>query len=358
MPAVTTIVRTDRTDRTDRTGSGAGWLREQADSNSQGRKPRMLPRPVNQSMSLMLGALPQKKLIAGCFANLSESSPVSVQHYENFPVASLLCPPALRPAVTAIYHFARTADDLADEGSATAEVRLADLAQYRCDLQATARLTAPSPRWQPQFAALAAQLQRHALPLPLLHALLDAFEQDVRNPDYADRDALLRYCSCSANPVGRLLLHLHGIDDRLSLQQSDAICSALQLINFWQDLSVDAPRGRHYVPLADLQALRVSAAELAAATDSLRARDLVRGLCDWAEALMLQGAPLATRMPGRSGWELRLVVQGGLRILEKIRHMDHAVLLQRPRLTALDGPLLLWRAARMTGMRTSGSLQR
>ncbi len=275
---------------------------------------------------------------------------MSVQHYENFPVASLLCPPALRPVVTAIYHFARTADDLADEGSATADDRLADLAQYRRDLHATARSAPPSPRWQAQFAALGAQLQRHALPLPLLHALLDAFEQDVRSPDYADRAALMDYCSRSANPVGRLLLHLYGIDDRVSLQQSDAICSSLQLINFWQDLSVDGPRGRHYVPVADLQAHGVSAAELAAATDSPRAQDLVRSLCDWAEALMQRGAPLAKRVPGRSGWELRLVVQGGLRILEKIRRMNYAVLLQRPRLTALDVPVLLWRAARMNGM--------
>ena len=274
---------------------------------------------------------------------------MSVQHYENFPVASLLCPAALRPAVTAIYHFARTADDLADEGSASAEARLADLALYRLDLQATAAGAAPSPRWQPIFLALGQVMQRFALPLPLLHALLDAFEQDVRDPDYADRAALLDYCSLSANPVGRLLLHLQAIDDSASLQQSDAICSALQLINFWQDLSVDGPRGRHYVPQADLQAHAVTLAELASTTDSPRSRSLVRGLVAWAEALLLQGAPLALRMPGRSGWELRLVVQGGLRILEKIRRMDHAALLHRPTLTAFDVPVLLWRALRMGG---------
>ena len=272
-----------------------------------------------------------------------------MQHYENFPVASLLCPAALRPAVTAIYHFARTADDLADEGSASAEARLADLALYRLDLQATAAGATPSPRWQPIFMALGQAMQRFALPLPLLHALLDAFDQDVRDPDYADRAALLDYCSRSANPVGRLLLHLQAIDDTASLQQSDAICSALQLINFWQDLSVDGPRGRHYVPQADLQAHAVTLAELASTTDSPRSRSLVRGLVAWAEALLLQGAPLALRMPGRSGWELRLVVQGGLRILEKIRRMDHAALLHRPTLTAFDVPVLLWRALRMGG---------
>ena len=272
---------------------------------------------------------------------------MSAQHYENFPVASLLCPTALRPAVTAIYHFARTADDLADEGTAAAETRLADLAQYRLDLQATAKGAAPSPRWQRLFAELGCELLRFDLPVPQLHALLDAFEQDVRNPAYADRAALLDYCSRSANPVGRLLLHLYGINDSASLRQSDAICSALQLINFWQDLSVDGPRGRVYVSQSDLQAHAVSPAELATAFDSPRSRKLVRSLVDWAEALMLQGAPLALRVPGRSGWELRLVVQGGLRILEKIRSMDHAALNQRPTLTGFDVPVLLWRAARM-----------
>ena len=272
---------------------------------------------------------------------------MSAQHYENFPVASLLCPTALRPAVTAIYRFARTADDLADEGTAAAETRLADLAQYRLDLQATAKGAAPSPRWQRLFAALGCELLRFDLPVPQLHALLDAFEQDVRNPAYADRAALLDYCSRSANPVGRLLLHLYGINDSASLRQSDAICSALQLINFWQDLSVDGPRGRVYVSHSDLQAHAVSPAELAAAFDSPRSRKLVRSLVDWAEALMLQGAPLALRVPGRSGWELRLVVQGGLRVLEKIRSMDHAALNQRPTLTGFDVPVLLWRAARM-----------
>ena len=280
---------------------------------------------------------------------LSESPPVSVQHYENFPVASLLCPPALRPAVIAIYQFARTADDLADEGSASADTRLAELTLYRRDLEATAAGATPSPRWRPIFMALGQAMKRFALPLPLLHALLDAFEQDVRNPGYADRAALLGYCSRSANPVGRLLLHLHAIEDAASLQQSDAICSALQLINFWQDLSVDGPRGRHYVPFADLQAHAVTLPELTRAADSPRSRSLVRSLVAWAEALMLQGAPLALRLPGRSGWELRLVVQGGLRILEKIRRMDHAALLHRPTLTAFDVPVLLWRALRMGG---------
>lgn len=272
---------------------------------------------------------------------------MSVNHYENFPVASVLCPPAIRPAVVAIYHFARTADDLADEGDASAPERLADLAAYRADLTALYADRAPGARWTAVFEPLARRRTQFGLPAPLLHDLLDAFEQDVHNPPYPDRPALLDYCRRSANPIGRLLLHLYGVQDTAALRQADAVCTALQLINFWQDLSVDGPRGRMYVPDADLRAHAVTRAELQACTDSPRSRALVRALCQWARTLMLEGAPLALRIPGRAGWELRLVVQGGLRILERIDQMDHASLARRPKLTATDLPVLLWRAARM-----------
>jgi len=271
---------------------------------------------------------------------------MSVDHYENFPVASMLCPPALRPAVVAIYRFARTADDIADEGDAGADSRLADLAAYRADLAAACSGRAYSGRWPSIFAALAERIREFSLPQRLLGDLLDAFEQDVRNPRYADRATVLDYCRRSANPIGRLLLHLYGVSDAPSLRQSDAICSALQLINFWQDLGVDCPRGRIYVPLDALQAAGLGVAQLQARADSPAARGLVRDLCGWSAALMHEGAPLARRLPGRAGWELRLVVQGGLRILEKIARMDHATLLKRPTLTAADAPLLVWRALR------------
>jgi hydroxysqualene synthase len=272
---------------------------------------------------------------------------VPVDHYENFPVASVLCPPALRPAVVAIYHFARTADDIADEGDALALQRLTDLAAYRVDLVRTLAGQAPSPRWRQVFGPLSARVAQFRLPGPPLHDLLDAFEQDVRNPPYPDRHALLDYCRRSANPVGRLLLHLYGIQDAARLRQADAVCSALQLINFWQDLSVDGPRGRCYVPHADLAGHGVTVADLSKAVDSPATRALVQALCTWAQGLMHEGAPLALAVPGRAGWELRLVVQGGLRILEKIRQMNHAALSRRPKLSALDVPLLLWRALRM-----------
>jgi squalene synthase HpnC len=272
---------------------------------------------------------------------------VSVHHYENFPVASLLCPPALRPAVVAIYRYARTADDIADEGSADAGTRLAELADYRRNLAAALEGRPAGPRWRPVFEPLALNIRRHGLPASALHALLDAFEQDVRNPVYADRAGLLAYCQLSASPIGRLLLHLYGQQGAQALRQSDAICSALQLINFWQDLGLDVSRGRHYVPDSDLARHAMARAELQPGAATRASRDLVRDLCGWSRELMLAGAPLAVALPGRAGWELRLVVQGGLRILEKIARMDYATLERRPTLRAMDALPLAWRALMM-----------
>lgn len=281
---------------------------------------------------------------------------MGVGHYENFPVASVLCPPGLRAPIVAIYRFARTADDIADEGDAPPGERLQALHRYRAalvDAAERARAGAMSQSWAPGpwvevFEPLAREMAAFRLPASLLHDLLDAFEQDVRNPAYPDREALLDYCRRSANPVGRLLLHLHGIDDAPSLARSDAICTALQLINFWQDLSVDAPRGRHYVPASDAARHGVAPADLRERHDSARVRALVRDLCDWSSSLMHAGSPLALQLRGRAGWELRFVVQGGLRILDKIAAMQHASLLRRPRLHAWDLLPMTWRALSMS----------
>lgn len=268
-----------------------------------------------------------------------------VDHYENFPVASFLTPARVRPTVKAIYRFARTADDIADEGDAPAASRLADLAAYRADLRAVAAGGRPSPRWSSVFEALGAAIERDALPVAALDALLSAFEQDVSVHRYADRAALLDYCSRSANPVGRLLLHLYGVTDERALRQSDAICSALQLINFWQDLSVDLPRGRCYIPRSDAE--RHGLTLPLAAQDSAATRALVAELVAWSRTLMLDGAPLVHRLPGRFGWELRFVVQGGLRVLDKIEAAGFNAMTRRPTVGALDAPLLLWRALAM-----------
>jgi squalene synthase HpnC len=279
------------------------------------------------------------------------SSAPPVTHYENFPVASWLCPPRLRPAVAAIYHFARTADDIADEGNAAPAQRLDELAQYRAHLTAAARGEAGPGRWPQVFGPLTAVMREFRLPEPLLADLLSAFMQDVAKTrdgaGYADRAELLDYCRRSANPVGRLLLHLYGVDDAASLARSDQICSALQLINFWQDLSLDIPRGRHYLTAQDCAAFGVTRAELLARQQTPAATRLIADCTRWARALMQDGAQLVHRLPGRAGWELRLVVQGGLRILDKIEAMDHATLRRRPRITAGDAPLMAWRALRM-----------
>ncbi|HQQ71166.1 MAG TPA: squalene synthase HpnC [Alicycliphilus sp.] len=290
--------------------------------------------------------------------NTSPSSPTTapteaapVTHYENFPVASVLCPPRLRQPIAAIYAFARTADDIADEGQATARERLNDLAAYRAELRAVAAGQSPGTRWAAVFGPLQTALQDHQLPTALLKDLLDAFAQDVAMTEsgagYPDRAELLDYCRRSANPVGRLLLHLYGVQDEDALRKSDAICSALQLINFWQDLSVDLPRARHYITDADRAAHGVARADLAALRRSDSTDRLILDCAAWARALMLQGAPLVHRLPGRAGWELRLVVQGGLRILDKIDALQGASLCQRPVLRPLDWLRMAARALAM-----------
>jgi squalene synthase HpnC len=279
-------------------------------------------------------------------------------HYENFPVASWLCPPHLRPPIAAIYHFARTADDIADEGTASPGERLAELHAYREELAAAARgEVLPSSRWPHVFGPLAHSIAQYSLPEDLLADLLSAFMQDIEKTrdggTYADRAELLDYCRRSANPVGRLLLHLYGVNDAQALAQSDAICSALQLINFWQDPSVDLPRGRFYPPLADCARRGLTRESfkvfmpLAEAPPPQEAINLIAVESAWARELMAEGAPLVHRLPGRAGWELRFVVQGGLRILDKIEDLGFDTFSQRPKIGKADAPLLAWRALRM-----------
>lgn len=274
-----------------------------------------------------------------------------ITHYENFPVASLLCPPHLRQPIAAIYGFARTADDIADEGDDNAAERLAQLDAYRDELLAIAAGQAPGARWATVFGPLQVAIQQHALPVPLLADLLSAFSQDVRKTadgaTYADRAELLDYCRRSANPVGRLLLHLYGVHDAQALAESDAICSALQLINFWQDLSEDIPRGRHYLSDADCARHGVTRAQLATLQSTPATRQLIADNARWARECMAQGLPLVHRLPGRAGWELRLVVQGGLRILDKVDALQGASLHTRPRLGKADWLRMLGRCLRM-----------
>jgi squalene synthase HpnC len=264
---------------------------------------------------------------------------MGVGHYENFPVASLLLPARLRPAVRAIYRFARTADDVADEGDALPEDRLRALAELGCDLD---RLREPGTRWPD----LAEAVSEHRLPLPLLHDLLSAFAQDVATCRYADYASLLDYCRRSANPIGRLLLSLYRRAEPGLLAMSDAICTGLQLTNFWQDVALDWDKGRVYLPREDLARFGVDEAQIDRQLVDDRWRALMAFEVARARALLQGGAPLAPALGGRIGLELRLVVQGGLRILERIDAAGGDVFRHRPALSARDWTMMGLRALR------------
>jgi len=269
---------------------------------------------------------------------------MAVDHYENFPVASILLPARLRPAVEIIYAFARSADDLADEGDASDDERLAALNAYEDGLDQIAAASTPSTAL---FLDLAKVIANYQLPLQPFRDLLSAFKQDVVTTRYADFAALLDYCRRSANPVGTLMLHLYGAASEENLRDSDNICSALQLINFWQDVAVDIQKARIYLPLADMQQFAVSEDHITGQQMDDAWRKLMQFEVARVRSMLLSGAPLALRLPGRIGWELRLVVQGGLRILECIEAVDYDVFQRRPKLGKSDWILMVWRAIRM-----------
>ena len=271
-----------------------------------------------------------------------------ITHYENFPVASWLCPPHLRPAIAAIYWFARTADDIADEGNDTPQQRLDDLAAFRADLIAASKNAQVSPRWPQVFTPMTAVIAKFSLPIKHLDDLLSAFEQDIRKTrdgqGYATEAELHDYCTRSANPVGRLLLHLYGITDAKALSYSDDICTALQLINFWQDISQDIPRGRFYLSDAACAQFNVTRADLVSLKQTQNTTDLIAYQAVNTLVMMQKGSQLVHLIPGRAGWELRFVVQGGLRILDKIKALDYAMLIHRSKLSKLDYVVIGWRA--------------
>jgi squalene synthase HpnC len=256
-----------------------------------------------------------------------------VDHYENFPVASLLLPRRLRRPIEAIYRFARAADDIADEGDASAAIRLQGLAEYQDELDRIERGQAPAGEAFKELAAVVAEWQ---LPVQLLRDLLDAFAQDVVKKRYADYAELLDYCRRSANPVGRLLLHLAGRASEENLRRSDCICSALQLVNFWQDIAIDWQKDRVYLPQADLAQFHVAETQIAAGRWTAEWAALLDFQLDRTHRLMSEGAPLVHQLPGRIGWEIRLTVQGGLRILERIRQARGDVFRYRLMLGAGD----------------------
>jgi squalene synthase HpnC len=266
---------------------------------------------------------------------------MGVGHYENFPVASWLMPAGLRPAVRAIYRFARTADDIADEGDAAEDERLAALRDLHSSLD---RIAAGEDGGWPD---LAAAVREHALPLAPLRDLLSAFAQDVTVKRYPDYQALLDYCRRSANPVGRLLLALYRVDAAQAADWSDRICTGLQLTNFWQDVAVDWAKGRVYLPLDELGRFDLAESAIAEGGRDRRWPTLMQAQTDRARRMLESGAALTGELPGRIGWELRLVIQGGLRILERIDQVDGDVFRRRPRLRAVDWLVMATRSLAM-----------
>jgi len=252
----------------------------------------------------------------------------------------MLLPARYRRAIVAIYRFARAADDIADEGDAQAAQRHAALDFFAKRLDAIER---NEPQPEPLFANLQAAIRDHALPLQPFRDLLSAFAQDVDVKRYATFADLADYCRRSANPVGRLLLALYRTDDLRSIASSDAICTALQLANFWQDVAIDARIGRIYIPLEDFARFDVDPAVVTSGTRDRRWTQLMTFETARTRALFDEGRSLPSRLPLRAGLELRAVIAGGTRILERIERTGGDVFSQRPLLTKRDWALLALR---------------
>ena len=267
---------------------------------------------------------------------------MSVNHYENFPVGSLVMPRRLRKPTHAVYAFARTADDLADEGNAEADERLRALDELKSELDRIQRGETP-------LTPLMQRLQHEAiapfkLPLQPFYDLLSAFSQDVVKTRYQDFGDLIDYCRRSANPVGRIMLHLYGQTDEVSIAQSDGICTALQLINFWQDVAVDWQKGRVYIPQDDLQKFNVSEAQIAEGKTDFAFQRLMAYECNRAFQMLKGGSPLGKTLKGRLGFELRMIIVGGQLILQKLDGCKYDMFTQRPVLDKKDWLIILKRA--------------
>jgi squalene synthase HpnC len=268
----------------------------------------------------------------------------SVQHYENFPVASWLIPKRQRHPVTIIYHYLRSADDIADEGDADTMTRIQQLDTYADQLH---RIQNKQRGLDPLFQHLSTIISQYQLSITPFLDVLRAFKRDQTQLRYASREELLSYCQDSANPVGRIMLDLfypqHAQKNPAWQAQSDAICTALQLINHWQDVVIDWRKGRVYIPQDQLAYYGVAESQLANGVTNAAWRQLMSAQVRHAAHLMCQGATLPCAMTGRFAWELRLIVLGGLRIAEKLQRCGYDVFRQRPTLNAYDWSYLLWR---------------
>lgn len=253
---------------------------------------------------------------------------ITREHYENFPVASFFLPADKRQHLAAVYAYARMADDFADEGDTPDEQRLQALRRWEERLR---KALAGSPD-HPVFVALQDTIARFSIPDQLFFDLLTAFRQDVTTKRYASYDDVLGYCSFSANPVGRIVLHIFQDATSVNVKRSDAICTALQLTNFWQDVSVDLAKGRVYLPLEDLERFQYNEEELRQGVDDERFRALVRFEVERTRTLFHEGRPLVGAAAPALRTQLALTWNGGMTILRMIERAEYRVLSRRPRL--------------------------
>ncbi|MBN1447172.1 MAG: squalene synthase HpnC [Bacteroidetes bacterium] len=254
------------------------------------------------------------------------------EHYENFPVASRLMPARLRPHIAAVYAFARHADDMADEGEISIEERRRQLETWRRKLVSC--VTEASDH--PVFLALGDTIRQFSIPERLFHDLLDAFVQDTHVREYPTFDALLEYCQRSANPVGRIVLALHGLPDDHTAPPSDALCTGLQLVNFWQDISVDRRKSRVYIPVEDLQRHGISVQTVLEGEDNHRLRTVIAAQVERTHRYFDDAIPLFAMVPLRLRLELSAIWRGGVRILEKIENQGYTTVRVRPSLSLTD----------------------
>ena len=267
---------------------------------------------------------------------------MAVDHYENFPVASILMPPRFRRPVALIYRFAREADDFADEGDLPPARRLGLLDNFNRELD---RIEAGQPPQIAWFADLAGIIHQHALPIPLFRDLLSAFSQDVVKERYSDYAEVLDYCRRSANPVGRLLLVLYGAATPRNNAWGDAICSSLQLINFWQDVAIDYKKNRIYFPQDEMTLYGITESHIAHATTNGAWREFLSFQVNRTRRYLHSGAPLGRVLKGRLGLEMRMIIAGGDRILGKIENVEYDVFQRRPVLRPHDWLLMLAKSA-------------
>ncbi len=268
---------------------------------------------------------------------------IARNHYENFPVASWFLPRRMRLPIAAIYAFARRADDFADEDDFTNEQRIQKLNHLATQIN---EIYQQIPSKDPVLIALADSIKKFNLPKSLFLDLIIAFKQDVTQHRYTDFGELMQYCRCSANPIGRLMLYIYGKTDIKSLAQSDAVCSALQLINFYQDIAQDYKKmQRIYIPLDEIHAALVNESDFKDCVTDGPMILLMRKQYQRAHNLLQSGAPLGKSLKGRFGFEIRLIIAGSSRILIKLDQQTDDVF-SRPRLDFKDWIWIFWKALR------------